>query len=90
MPQQFLVMLQGPVLNALHEIRTEIKDDVKAILGKLHHIPAADTDQCALSRLGLSALFGQKQPFNLKSTSCQIQASAPETEGLPMHSALHL
>ena len=75
------------MLNVLHEIRKDIKDDVKEILRKFHHIPAPETDQCALSRLGLDAIFAQRQPYNLKSTSCQIQAStsvAPALKWLPM------
>ena len=77
-------------MNILHEIRADLKDEVKEILSKVHQLPAPDTDQCALSRLGLSALFGQRQPYNLKSTSCQIQASLSSSEGLPVCCASRL
>ena len=73
--QYLFAVQQGPILSILHGIRQDIKDDVKDILSHFHHIPAPDTDQCALSRLGLSAIFAQQQPYNIKSTQCQLQAS---------------
>ena len=55
---------------------------MKDILSHLHHIPAPDTDQCALSRLGLDAIFAQSQPYNIKSTQCQIQARTSDAISL--------
>lgn len=56
----------------------KVQDEFKDILKKHHRIPADSTDQCASARLDLDDVFAKKQPYNLKSAACQIQASTPD------------
>ena len=53
-----------------------IRDNFRGILSRFHYLPVvSNLDQCAPSRLKLDELFAQKQPYNIKSATCQIQAS---------------
>ena len=69
-------MLEHAMQATLSDTLQNIRDDFRGILSRFHFLPVRDSlDQCAPNRLKLDHLFAQKQPYNIKSATCQIQAS---------------